>query len=151
MVYRLPTPEEVHTAISAVLTHQGTVGSQTAFHRMVTKRLKADHPDCRLGSVRLRHLAIHSGLIRLEIYTRTNRRPGPLEHCPVCGSQFDHVRNMTLDGGEVTLGHLCPVCQFATGKDWREPARYIFHAHPERVDQTTCPASIELAGGEGKR
>ncbi len=151
MTYRLPTPEEVNTAIKAVLSQQGLVGSQAAFHRMVTGCLKEDHPDCRLGPQRMRRLAVHSGLVRLEIHTRTNRRPGPMKECPVCGSDFDKVRNMTLEGDEVTLGHQCPVCHFATGKDEREPARYIFHAKLGQAPSPSEKGTITLSGREAHR
>lgn len=137
--------------MTAVLSHQGLVGSQTAFHRMVSHQLRLDHPECRLGPGRLRRLAIHSGLVRLEIHTRTNRSAGPVDSCPVCGSVFDHVRNMTLEGDEVILGHLCPVCQFATGKDWREPARYIFHADIDLVPPATGSGTVTLTGREAVR
>ena len=128
MAYRLPSAEEVIATVEAVLAEQGTMGSQTALHRHVIDRLRASDPDYRLGPGRLRRLAIRSGLVRIVVHTRANSDPGPTELCPVCHGDFEQIRNTTLYGGEITLGNQCKRCGFSTGKDWREPARYIFHA-----------------------
>ena len=46
--------------------------------------------------------------------------------CPVCGGQMKAMKNITIYGGTVTLGHKCKRCGYWTGKTRRVPSRYIF-------------------------
>lgn len=143
MAYQLAPQEEVQNAMEAILMAHGVVSSQKAFLQLVKQHLQLDWAAYKLGSTRLRKLALRSGLAHLEVHTRANPHPRILHRCPVCSSRFEHVRNTTLYGGEVTLGHRCSLCHFSTGKDWREPARYVFHykgphrqPRPSQVDQS---------------
>ncbi len=123
--YRVPDDDRVKAALARIFSTRHEVNSQRQLKRLVEKDLKSDEVF-RVGEVRLRKLAIDSGLVNLEIHSRETEARRSLIKCPVCGERLARVRNMTVFGGTVTLGYRCDRCSYWTGLKKRVPTRYIF-------------------------
>jgi len=123
--YRIPSDDRVRDSLVRILSTRPMVDSQRRLKQLVEKDLKGDE-KYRVGEPRLRHLAIESGLIDLEIRCRDTEEMRSLIKCPVCGARLKKVRNMTVYGGTVTLGYRCERCKYWTGLKRRVPTRYIF-------------------------
>ncbi len=123
--YRIPSAERVKESIVRVFATRHEVNSQHRLKLLVEKDLKGEE-RFRVGEVRLRLLAIDSGLVDLEIHCRETEQRKSLYRCPVCGDRLKRVRNMTVYGGTVTLGYRCERCKYWTGLRRRVPIRYVF-------------------------
>ncbi len=111
---------------------ESTVGSQKRFRELVLEELRAVDPAFALGEKRLRALALRSGLITVDIRARHEGAVPTLAQCPVCRSDLVKTHNRTLAGGNVPTGYRCRKCPWWTGRDYRVPNRYAFHAKLER-------------------
>ena len=125
--YEIASNEQVEQAIKKVLKEYRTVPSQHALQSLVKKELKTEKQQVGISGHRLRDLALKTGLVHLEIYTRDGETHKFLTKCPVCGGSLKRVKNQTIWGGEVTLEYTCSHCGYWTGKKQRIPTRYVFH------------------------
>lgn len=123
--YRIPSNERVKESLARVFATRHEVDSQHKLKLLVEKDLKGEE-RFRVGEVRLRQIAIESGMVDLEIHTRETEQRKSLYKCPVCGERLKRVRNMTVYGGTVTLGYKCVRCKYWTGLRRRVPIRYVF-------------------------
>ena len=126
--YRIPTDDVIKAALARVFQTRHEVPSQRALKRLVERDLRGSE-NFRVGGERVRHLAIDSGLIGLEIHTRESEQKKGLTKCPVCGERVKRLKNMTVFGGTVTLGFKCPKCGYRSGLRRRVPTRYVFTRH----------------------
>jgi hypothetical protein len=125
-MYKIPKDGDVIIAIRNVLARYRTVDSLRKFKEMVEDELGQAGEDFRVGGDRLIRLALVSGVARIEVHTRGDGGGVAGTECPVCGSELKESRNMTVYGGEVTLGYVCRNCAYWTGRERREPSRYVF-------------------------
>ena len=123
--YRIPSGERVRESLVRLFSTRREVDSQRRLKALVEKDLKGEE-KFRVGEVRLRQIAIESGLVDLEIRCRESEERRSLIRCPVCSARLQRVRNMTVFGGTVTLGYRCPRCRYWTGLRRRVPTRYVF-------------------------
>ncbi len=123
--YRIPSDEVVRAALARVFQTRHEVPSQRQLKRLVERDLRGAE-NFRVGEERVRHLAIDSGLVGLQIHTRESEQKRGLTKCPVCGERVKRVKNMTVFGGTVTLGFRCPKCGYWSGLKRRIPTRYVF-------------------------
>ena len=121
----IPSDARVREWLARVFATRHAVDSQHRLKQLVEKDLKGEEPF-RVGEVRLRQIAIGSGLLDLEIHCREAEQKTSLYKCPVCGERLQRVRNMTVYGGTVTLGYRCDRCKYWTGLRRRIPIRYVF-------------------------
>ncbi len=126
--YRIPSDELIRAAIARVFQTRHEVTSQRALKRLIERDLRGSE-NFRVGEERVRHLAIDSGLVGLEIHTRESEQKRGLTKCPVCGERVKRLKNMTVFGGTVTLGFKCPKCGYRSGLRRRVPIRYVFTRH----------------------
>lgn len=126
--YRIPSEEQIRAAIARVFQTRHEVNSQRALRRLVEKDLRGAE-NFRVGGERVRHIAIDSGLVVLQIHTREADQKRGLTKCPVCGERVKRLKNMTVWGGTVTLGFKCPKCGYWSGLRRRVPVRYVFTRH----------------------
>src|SRR5437870_13409463 len=110
--YRIPSDDRVRDSLVRVFSTRPMVDSQRRLKQLVEKDLKGDE-KYRVGEPRLRHLAIESGLVDLEIRCRDTEEMRSLIKCPVCGARLKKVRNMTVYGATVSPGYRCD-----RGADW---------------------------------
>lgn len=123
--YRIPSDERIRESLARVFSTRREVNSQHRLKVLVERDLKGEE-RFRVGEVRLRLIAIESGLVDLEIHCRETEEMKSLIRCPVCGERLKRVRNMTVFGGTVTLGYRCGRCKYWTGLRRRIPTRYVF-------------------------
>lgn len=123
--YRIPDDEQVAAALQRVMTTKRVVDSQRKLKKLVEKELIGED-IFRIGEVRLRHVALDSGQVDLQIVCRESGKTKTMVKCPVCTARLKRVRNMTVWGGTVTLGYHCSRCGYWTGLKHRIPTRYIF-------------------------
>ncbi len=123
--YRIPSAERVAEALGRVFATRHEVDSQHRLKLLVEKDLRGEE-KFRVGEVRLRQIAIDTGLLDLEIHCRESEKKTSLYKCPVCGDRLKRLRNMTVYGGTVTLGYRCDRCKYWTGLKRRVPIRYVF-------------------------
>jgi DNA-directed RNA polymerase subunit RPC12/RpoP len=126
--YRIPSEELIRASIARVFQTRHEVTSQRALKRLIERDLRGPE-NFRVGEERVRHLAIDSGLVTLEIHTREADQRKSLTKCPVCGERVKRLKNMTVFGGTVTLGFKCPKCGYRSGLRRRVPIRYVFTRH----------------------
>ena len=126
MGWKFATDEAILEAIRRALDGRKTMCSQRELREKVLRELKRAHPALTATAVRIRRLAIRSGLAHVDIQWRGTDRKTARFHCPVCGSQLKAMKNETVFGGTVTLGFSCPVCPFRTTIKRKEPTRYTF-------------------------
>lgn len=130
--YHHVAPEDVRTAaLELVRKGRGPFASQGELVRAVRRRLRADDPLAAVGGPRLRRILITTEGIRVDVEYAEREVSGPLESCPVCGSEVVPIRNRTLDDAAVTLGYRCPACGYWTHRKRRVPVRYTFRAAPD--------------------
>lgn len=130
MGYRVPSDEEVLGALTRVLSRERTVETQHRLRDAVLAELHLLDASYRVSGERVRQLAVRSRYVELEIETGVTDEDPP-GACPVCGGEFQSVRNRTLDGKTVTIQWRCTRCPYRTGEDRRVPLRYVFHAKGE--------------------
>src|SRR2546426_3659944 len=123
--YRIPNDDRVRDSLVRVWSKRPMVHRQRRLKQLVEKDLKGDE-KYRVGEPRLRHFAIESGLVDLEIRCRDTDEMRSLIKCPVCGARLKKVRNMTVYGGAVTPGYRCARFKNLTGLKRRVPPRVIF-------------------------
>jgi len=125
-VYKIPKDGGVILAIRNVLARYRNVNSQRKFKELVEHELNQGKEVYHVSGERIRRLAIASGIAHIEVHTRGDGAKTGSTTCPVCGTELKKSENMTVYGDTVTLGYVCPSCTYCTGRDRREPARYIF-------------------------
>ncbi|MCI4336866.1 MAG: hypothetical protein L3K17_06700, partial [Thermoplasmata archaeon] len=124
--YRRASAEAVAAAARSLLRPAArTFGSQAQFRQALLRELRRDDPALAIGARRLRRLLLDARAVRFEITYREQANRKPLEQCPVCGESLDPIRNQTLSGGVVTLGHRCRRCGYWTHLKRRVPTRYF--------------------------
>src|SRR2546425_12572056 len=96
--YRIPKDDVVRAAISRVFQTRHEVSSQRALKRLVEREVRGSE-NFRVGEERIRHLAIESGLTRLEIRAREADERRGVTKCPVCGERGEGVKDKTRFGG----------------------------------------------------
>ena len=127
MTYHIPSDKDIQKALNVVFKKTHIVNSQKELKKLVEKELRTKDKKFGVSGKRLRHLAINSDLINLDIHSREGDPKKILTKCPVCDSHLKRVKNLTIWGGEVTLEFRCIKCGYWTGKKKRIPKRYTFH------------------------
>lgn len=125
--------EEVVAALVQVILEEGTVASQTRLAQLVNHRLA--RRGARVTAARARVLAIRSGLVALQIRTRSGGDTPDLAACPVCGARLRKTVNRTLTGATASTGYRCSRCPWWTGREMRIPQHYVFQARVTRGDR----------------
>ena len=147
MTYKIPSDEEVLTAIQRVILKHHTITSQHRIKLLVEDELKKIDGKFRVSGSRIRKLVLRSKYFHLQIDYKVppkdevkkevktkpkgkksrRKTPGPkLKACPVCGSKVKKIKNKTLKGGFITTSFKCTGCPYHTGIPVRLPARYVF-------------------------
>lgn len=144
MAYRIPSDEEVVTAIQRVVSRHHTIISQHLMKELVEEELKKLDKGFRISGTRIRKLVLKSKYFHLEIDYKAppeddqnkkkvakkgvkgKPRMEKLKACPVCGSKVKPIKNRTLRGGLITTGFRCRECPYHTGFPIKRPARYTF-------------------------
>ncbi len=126
MAWKLARDEQVLEALRRAFASRKTMCSQRELRDKALKELGKMAPGLTASGVRLRRLAITSGLARVDIMWRETDKKTARFRCPVCGSQLRPTKNETVFGGTVTLGFSCPACPFRTTVKRKEPTRYTF-------------------------
>jgi hypothetical protein len=126
MSYRLPPSQVLAVAISNALREHTTISSQRHFTALVRDKLRSIDPCYAVTEERVRREAIKHNLVKVAIQTRETEIKSKGAKCPVCGTRMRRVRNKTIYGGAITLGHRCPRCPFSMGLKKRVPVRYVF-------------------------
>ena len=127
MTYHIPLDEDIEKALNIIFKKTHTVNSQKDLKKLVEKELKTKNKKYGVSGKRLRHIAINSDFINLDIHSREGDPKKILTKCPVCESNLKRVKNLTIWGGEVTIEFRCLKCGYWTGKKKRIPKRYTFH------------------------
>ncbi len=130
--YRRPADEEIVASAIKVILEETSVASLKRFRELVLRELRRHDRAYALGEKRLRALALRTGLIEVEVRTREEGTVPVLSACPVCASPLSRTENRTLAGGNVATGYRCRKCPWWTGRDYRVPNRYAFHAKLEK-------------------
>ncbi|MFO7677939.1 MAG: hypothetical protein R6V50_06130 [Thermoplasmatota archaeon] len=132
MTYLIASDEAVTKAIIKVLQQYRIISSQKRFKELVEKELKTNKKEYRVSGSRLRHLALQTGMVSIEIHSREGDPHKIMNKCPVCLHNLQRVKNLTIFGGEVTIELRCLKCGYWTGKKKRIPNLYIFHYEKEK-------------------
>jgi hypothetical protein len=127
MTYHIPSDEDIQKALNIIFKKTHVVNSQKDLKKLVEKELKTKNKKFGVSGKRLRHIAINSDFINLDIHSREGDPKKILTKCPVCESTLKRVKNLTIWGGEVTIEFRCLKCGYWTGKKKRIPKRYTFH------------------------
>ena len=125
---KIATREQVIRALKKVFEENRIVSSQKRLRELVSSYLKKGEEVYHVSEERLRKLAIKEKLATVEIYSREGNPEKILAKCPVCGSNLDEIKNLTIWGGEVTIEYVCQTCGYWSGKKKRIPTKYVFHA-----------------------
>lgn len=129
MPHKIPTDEDVLTAIQRVILRYGTINSQRQLKELVEHELSGIDPLYHVGAARVRRLAIKSKFIMSEIKYRTwPDHKTKLKTCPVCNSGLSKIKNKTLSEKIITIGYKCTICPYLSDIPIKIPARYIFSA-----------------------
>jgi len=127
MNYRIPSDEQIKSALRKVFEKVHTVQSQNRLKELITEELNTKKEIFGVSGTRLRNIAIKSDFLKLEIHSREGDPKKLMTKCPVCSAVLKRVKNLTIWGGEVTIEFNCPKCGYWTGKKKRIPTLYIFH------------------------
>ena len=127
MQYHIPSDEQVEKAVRKVFKNYRIVTSQRKLKTLVEKELRTKKKQFHVSPLRLRRLALETGLLRLVIHSRNGDPHKVLGRCPVCNNPLQRVKNQTIYGGEVTLEYRCAHCGYWTGKKKQVPTLYEFH------------------------
>jgi DNA topoisomerase IB len=127
MTYHIPSDEDIKKALNIIFKKTHVVNSQKDLKKLVEKELKTKNKKFGVSGKRVRHIAINSDFINLDIHSREGDPKKILTKCPVCESSLKRVKNLTIWGGEVTIEFRCLNCGYWTGKKKRIPKRYTFH------------------------
>jgi uncharacterized protein with PIN domain len=145
-VRSIPRKEEVVAAATKVLLENETIESERAFLARVLRELKRRDPAASLSGARLRKLSLRTGLVRLDIRVRIDGPTPPLDACIVCGGPLRRITNQTLGGTTAHTGYRCTQCPWWTGREFRVPTTYIFHARLARHAGSVDPAQTRFNG-----
>lgn len=141
MAYRIPTEEQVASAISDVMSRQSHVRSQREMVMLVSTELMCDDQDYRIGAARIRRVGVSNGLFDITIsYSHDSRGVSSIT-CPVCGGSLESVMNRTLDGGCIELRRICEDCGYRADPGNARPSRYVFDRRLRR-----CPRGPTSSG-----
>jgi hypothetical protein len=126
--YRIPDEDTIKEIVHRVMKDNGTIRSQTLFHRLIVERLRSLDPgfSLKLSAPRLRRIAASMSGMKMTIHCRDSDENFKGNRCPVCGSNMAVIRNQTLYGWTVNTGKLCNTCSYWTGTRMRKPVRYVF-------------------------
>jgi DNA topoisomerase IB len=127
MSYHIATNDQIESIIKKIFKNFRTVNSQNNLKKLVEKELSKKKKKYGITGNRLRNIALNSNFIKLEIHTREGDPKKLMFKCPVCKSDLQKIKNLTIWGGEVTIELLCKKCGYRTGKKKRIPTRYVFH------------------------
>lgn len=127
MGYRLPSDEEIISAIILCMVENSTVHSQHELGELVRKIIAREGSPTLVSDRRIRRIAVSNRLVRLELHYRNSGRAAG-DACVVCGGKMKKKRNRTVEGKTITIGYRCPSCGYSTGTKAELPARYVFHA-----------------------
>jgi len=136
MESRVPTDDEIESAVREVIRLRRRVESQNELRQLVVEKLSADGSVPKVTAVRIRRVALNRGAAAVEIDYRNSFDALP-EICPVCKGGMTPVRTINLDGESVELKRDCSVCSFTASGRMRRPARYAFVKPSSSVDETT--------------
>ncbi len=132
-MYKVPKDGEVVLAIRNVLARYKNIHSQRELKERVENELNFGNDNYRVGEVRIRRLAIISGMADIKVHTKATGHDIAISNCPVCATKLKASRNMTVYGKTVTLGYKCPECDYWTEKgNLRLPSRYEFSVKRRR-------------------
>ncbi len=126
MTYRIPSKEEIVKAIASCITDYGVINSQRKLGEIVRRKMQETEHLYHVSDERIRKLAVSNHLVDLELKYKEAKGVKLPHKCPICGSRLKRLKNMTIDGGTVTLGYSCPTCRYWTGLKKNVPARYVF-------------------------
>ena len=135
MGYKIPSDEEVVSAIQRVISKHHTINSQHLMKELVEKELASVDKAYRVSGFRIRKFVLNSKYFHLDIDYKLppeadkkkvakakkpkkpkQKRPEPkLNACPVCGSKVKKIKNKTLRGDTVVSGFRCRECPYHTG------------------------------------
>ncbi|MEW5760949.1 MAG: hypothetical protein AB1779_09305 [Candidatus Thermoplasmatota archaeon] len=124
--YKIPKHEELLGAIKKVISEKKVIYSQRRFKEFVQKELRNSNPAYSISEVRVRVVALSSGIANVEIHVKEKETKKQLIKCPVCLSALKPIKNETVYGGIVTVGHSCTMCPYWTGTKRRVPTKYVF-------------------------
>lgn len=127
MSYNIATDEQINIALQSILKKHRSVNSQYRLKQLVEKELSTKKEEYNVSGARLRHIAVDSDFVKLEIHSREGDPNRTMNKCPVCSYNLKRVKNKTIWGGEVTIEFSCNKCGYWTGKKKRIPKRYVFH------------------------
>lgn len=126
MAYRIPSNEKIMEAIASCISRHGVINSQRRLGELVREKIKETENLFQVSDERIRRLAVSNHLVGLELKYKEGKGKRLPHKCPICGSKLGRLKNMTIDGGTVTLGYACKTCRYWTGLKKNVPARYIF-------------------------
>jgi len=126
MAYRIPTEEQVASAIADVMSRQPHVRSQREMVMLVSTELMCDDQEYRIGAARIRRVGVRNGLFDVSISYAHDSRGVSSITCPVCGGSLESVMNRTLDGGSIELRRICEDCGYRADPGNARPSRYVF-------------------------
>jgi hypothetical protein len=135
MAYRIPTEEQVASAIADVMSRQPHVRSQREMVMLVSTELMCDDQDFRIGAARIRRVGVRNGLFDISITYAHDSRGVSSITCPVCGGNLESVMNRTLDGGCIELRRVCDDCGYKADPGNARPSRYVFDRRLRRCQR----------------
>jgi hypothetical protein len=127
MKYHIPSDTQIEDTLKKILSKYRTINSQHKLKKILLRELNKKKKKYGVTGRRIRHIAIDSDFVKLEIYSREGDPKKTMNKCPVCDFNLKRVKNLTIWGGEVTIEFRCLKCGYWTGKKKRVPIRYIFH------------------------
>ena len=133
MNYRIPSDEQIESALRKVFEKVHTVQSQNKLKELIAEELNTKKEIFGVSGTRLRNIAIKSDFLKLDIHSREGDPKKIMTKCPVCSAVLKRVKNLTIWGGEVTIEFNCPKCGYWTGKKKRIPTRYAFQLKKKSV------------------
>lgn len=123
--FRRPPPDEIaRAARRAVRGGRASFASLAAFRAAVLADLRHDEPLATVGGPRLRRLLVSVPGVRLSVRYTERPHGTPPDRCPVCDGDLEPIRNRTLSGETIVLGHRCVRCAYWTHAARRVPVRY---------------------------
>jgi hypothetical protein len=125
--FRRASPELVRRMARRVVRGgRASFASQAAFRAALLDLVRREEPLAAIGGARMRRLLLDVPGVRMTVRYSERHDGRALDACPVCGSELRPIRNRTLTGGSVVLGHRCVRCEYWTHEARRVPVRYAF-------------------------
>jgi len=119
--YRIPSEEDVRSAVEKVMKYRGEVHSLREMLEYVRRELGGAYA---LSGKRLLKIASSLG-IRIKVHRRKSNTE--IKICPICGGELTTADVMTLKGEIAKSGRICKNCGFRTDRARFSPARYSFY------------------------